>query len=224
MIKNDGLIRSEMFYIEHLDPKSEKDISDISNFCVDDPKGQGLDIYLKEWSCHDEENKEMRTYLVRDLRTSELVGYFSLKAGSISLNEEKHEVKDSDTGENRMIHEFDTFPGVELANFAVNSNYIKAYPYQKGVGYVIFNKLIIPVINLAASYIGIKILYIFALPYEKLIRRYEDYGFKRLSGYDEAALHKRLKPRYDEYCKFMYIILEESDVDHEVYQMQERDT
>lgn len=208
MTKTKGILRSEMFYIEHLDPQSEVDLTAIEEFSIDAPEGQGLDIYLKECSCLDEVNREMRTYLVRDMQTDELVGYFSLKAGLISLNETEAEVEDSDTGERKIVREFDTLPAVELANFAVNSNYIKAYPYQKGIGYVIFKKFIIPIINKAASYVGVQMVYIFALPYDKLISRYERYGFRRLPEEDENDLHRRLKPRYDESCKFMYLLLQ----------------
>ena len=41
----------------------------------------------------------MRTYIVRDNTSSEMVGYFSLKAGLISRNERDVEVLNEDTGE-----------------------------------------------------------------------------------------------------------------------------
>ena len=207
MIKNKGILQSEMFYVEHLNPESEKDSAEIKNFEIDAPEGQGLSAYLKEYACQDELNREMRTYLVKDMETDECVGYFSLKAGLISLNETEVEIEDTETGQHKIVREFDTLPGVELANFAVNSNYINAYPYQKGVGYVIFKKFIIPMINEAASYVGVRMVYIYALPYEKLISRYERYGFRRLPEEEENDLHRRLKPRYDESCKFMYLLL-----------------
>ena len=50
-------------------------------------------------------------------------------------------------------------------------------------------------------------VYIFALPYEHLIERYKTYGFQRLPESEENDLHRRLKPRYDESCKFMYLLL-----------------
>ena len=59
----------------------------------------------------------------------------------------------------------------------------------------------------AAETIGIKILYLFALPYEDLIDRYKTYGFSRLEKELEEELHKRLKPLYDDDCKFMYRML-----------------
>ena len=203
-----GIRQSELFYIDHLDPNSESDLIDIRCFTIDAPEGQGLSVYLKEYACKEETERSMRTYLVRDNETDECVGYFSLKAGLISMNEIEVEVEDTDTGEHKVVREFDTLPAVELANFAVNSNYINSYPYQKGVGYVIFKKFIIPMIEEAAKYVGIKMVYIYALPYDKLIGRYMRYGFRRLPEEQENDLHRRLKPRYDESCRFMYLLLE----------------
>ena len=203
-----GILQSEMFYIDHLSPNDEVDAQDIDRFRIDAPEGQGLSEYLKRYARQEEMNRSMRTYLVRDNETDECVGYFSLKAGLISLNEVEVEVEDDATGEMHIEREFDTLPGVELANFAVNSAYIERYPYQKGVGYVIFKKFIIPMIDAASENVGVKMVYIFALPYGSLMKRYERYGFRRLSDSQETDLHKRLKPRYDESCKFMYLVLE----------------
>ena len=74
------------------------------NFSVRDERGEGLVRYLQHDAFPDEEARVMRTYLVRDKRTTELAGYFSLKAGLISFNEAKTEAG----------VEFDTLPGVEL--------------------------------------------------------------------------------------------------------------
>jgi len=54
----------------------------------------------------------------------------------------------------------------------------------------------------------LKILYLYALPYEELISRYKKYGFKRLGQKYEKEIHSRLKPKYDKYCIFMYRILD----------------
>ena len=145
--KNSEIFRSDMFYAVHLNPDNKDDIEDIKKFKIDVSEGQGLSEYLKKYACNDEINGEMRTYLVRDNNTDELAGYFSLKAGLISLNETESETVIPDTGECMTVREFDTLPGVELANFAVNSNYINSYPYQKGIGYVIFKKLIMSVVK-----------------------------------------------------------------------------
>ncbi len=142
----------------------------------------------------DEDSGNMRTYIVRDNRSGDMVGYFSLKAGLISLNE---------VVENDGI-KFDTLPGVELADFAVNYEYIKKHKGICGVGKVIFNDFIIPIIEETSNYVGVRIVYIFALPVENLMNRYGEYGFRRLDKQSEDELHRRLKPEYDDNCIFMY--------------------
>ena len=182
MMQNKGIIQVGLFYVDHLDVNSEKDAEDILAFRIDAPEGQGLDEYLKEYASYEEADRSMRTYLVRDIKTDECVGYFSLKAGLISLNEIEVETINTETGEKEIVREFDTLPGVELADFAVNSGYVEKYPYQKGVGHVIFTEFIVPVIERAAQYVGVKMVYLFALPYNRLIGRYQRYGFRRLPG------------------------------------------
>lgn len=188
-----GLLQNDLFYCNHLGV-SEKDEQDILNFTVKDPNGQGLVNYLRFMSFPEEDSGTMRTYVVRDNYSSELVGYFSLKAGLISVNEVHTE--DEVT--------FDTIPGVEVANFAVNQQYLKIHPDLRGTGLIIFNDFIVPTIQEAAKSIGIKIIYIFSLPFERLIERYKEYGFMRLDTVSEDELHKRLKPNYDEDCIFMF--------------------
>ena len=136
----------------------------------------------------------MRTYVVRDNFSSEMVGYFSLKAGLVSVNEVHTE--DEVT--------FDTIPGVEVANFAVNNTYLRNHPELSGTGLIIFNDFIVPIIQEAAKSVGVKIIYLFALPFERLIETYVNYGFLRLDSAAEDELHKRLKPQYDEDCIFMF--------------------
>ena len=210
-----GKLQSELFYCNHLGV-SENDKQDIMDFTIRDEKGAGLLNYIQNYAYPDEEEGTMRTYIVRDNRSSELVGYFSLKAGLISYNERDiivvdeitgEEIVDETTGEKKMRRVFDTYPGVELADFAVNQTYIDNHPDLKGVGLVIYNNFILPVVMEAAESIGIKILYIFALPYDELISRYEKYGFSRLDAQYEAELHSRLKPKYDDSCVFMFRML-----------------
>lgn len=190
------LLQSDRFYCEHLGA-NENDRQDILTFSVRDERGEGLVNYLRHFAFPDEKSRDMRTYLVRNNRTSELAGYFSLKAGLASLNEEK-------TGE-RV--EFDIMPGIELANFAVNNGYIQRHPDSKGVGLSIFNDFIWSIVVDVSERIGVKIVYLFALPFEGLIQRYIHYGFTRLEARHEEELHQRLKPRYDSKCIFMYQML-----------------
>ena len=191
-----GILQNDLFYCNHLDV-SERDAQDIQMFSVKDATGAGLVNYLRYMAYPDEDAGNMRTYIVRDNRTGELVGYFALKAGLISLNEN---VKDDEIT-------FDTLPGVELANFAVNYEYIKRHRTLKGIGRVIFTDFVVPIIEEVSKSVGVRMIYIYALPFEKLIERYTDYGFARLDKQAEEELHRRLKPEYDGNCIFMYQLL-----------------
>ena len=188
-----GILQNDLFYCNHLGV-SENDERDILSFTVKDPNGEGLVRYLQYLAFPEEEAGTMRTYIVRDNFSSELVGYFSVKAGLISVNEVHTE--DEET--------FDTIPGVEIANFAVNDTYLQRHSELKGTGLIIFNDFIVPVIQEASKNVGVKIIYIFALPFERLINRYREYGFLRLDSVSEDELHKLLKPNYDENCIFMF--------------------
>ena len=209
------LLQNELFVCNHIGV-SEQDEEDILNFSVRDEKGKGLVYYLQHDAVLDENNGRMRTYIVRDNATSEMVGYFSLKAGLLSYNEHNVPIIDEKTGEIIVNNEtgevmtrleFDTLPGVELANFAINQSYIRKHPDMKGVGEIIYQRFIHRIVENAAETIGIKTLYVFALPYQALIARYEQYGLERLDEGSERKVHKRLKPSYDESCIFMFEML-----------------
>lgn len=191
-----GILQNELFYCNHLSGL-KNELQDISHFSVGVPSGDGLVNYLQNFALQDETEGMMRTYLVRDFFSSELAGYFSIKAGLISINEA--------LTENGVT--FDTIPGIELANFAVNNEYLKHHPELEKIGLIIFNDFIIPIIQEAAKNVGVKIIYIFALPFKELIEHYKKYGFRRLNRTSESQLHKRLKPYYDESCVFMYQVL-----------------
>lgn len=175
---------------------TSSDTEVIKGFENANPEGGFLASYLKQVAYDDEKNNMMRTYLVFDNISNELVAYFSLKSGFVSA--EKKTIFHSD---------FDSIPGFEVANFAVNGKFIKNHSDMKGIGYYIFNKFIVPTARNAADIVGAKVLYIFALPHEKLIANYRKYGFSRLEPHQERLIHKRIRPRYDEDCIFMYLVL-----------------
>ena len=191
------MLQNDAYYCVHIDAL-KNDAQELANFAVKVPSGEGLVNYIQRFALRDEEAGLMRTYLVKDRRSSEIAGYFSLKAGLISLNEIKTE--------SGVV--FDTLPGVELANFAVNDSYMRKHPEVKNIGSLIFSEFIRPIIADVAERVGVRLIYIFALPNEKLLQAYgERYGFVRLDSASEAELHQRLKPQYDEGCIFMYQLL-----------------
>jgi len=104
MIIEFSVVDTKDFTIEHLFDNPEN-LDLITNFQATNGAA-GLENYLKNQSVEDEENNCSRTYLVKDALSAELVAYFSLKTGliTIQLDGEK----------------FDSVPAIELANFAIN--------------------------------------------------------------------------------------------------------
>lgn len=150
----------------------------------------GLENYLKYQAGDDEEKNNSRTYLVKDILTGELVGYFSLRTGLITIQVNKEN--------------FDSYPAIELANFAINKRYKDSHPDAIRLGAYMFNNFIIPLVQSMAKYIGVNALYIYALPEEKLISYYGKLGFSRLPAAQEKFVQQHVKPKYDEGCIFMY--------------------
>jgi len=165
----------------------------IQSFEVAHKNGGFLADYLKLCALDDEDANMARTYLVIDRVTKELVAYFSLKAGFISTND--------------WFRSFDSIPGVELANFGVNGAYKRNHEEFRGIGKLIFVDFILPKVEEAGRVIGIKVLYIFALPYKSLIEKYEEYNFRKLSRLQQFFIHLRIRPRYDRSCVFMYQVI-----------------
>ena len=150
----------------------------------------GLENYLKYQAADDESKGNSRTYLIKDKLTGELVGYFSLRTGLITIQVQ---------GDS-----FDSFPAVELANFAINKCYKDSHPDVVRLGAYMFDNFIIPLARCMAKYVGVNSLYIYALPEEKLIKHYGKMGFSRLPSEQERFVQCHVKPKYDEGCIFMY--------------------
>ena len=194
-----GILSDGDYYCDHI---KETDLEDIKDFTVRDPDIAGnLATFIKEWAWDDENEGLMRTYIVRDQVTDEIVGYFAIKAAMMSVNERKK--VDRRTGKKRIY--FDTMPGIEIANFAVNETYIEHNEEVRGIGVLIFYEFIYKIVTGIAEMLGVKYLFIYALPYDTLIQRYmKYYHFRRLPVALEQKLHKRIKPEYDDDCVFMY--------------------
>lgn len=154
---------------------------------------EGLALYLKKQSVEDERQNESRTYLLKDKMTEELAGYFSLRTGLITIKAQNES--------------FNTIPAVELANFAINQKYRDSHPDVLKLGSYAFENFILPLVRFSAEFVGVKALYIYALPKEKLIEHYKTMGFSRLLPKQEKFVQNHIKPKYDEGCIFMYQIL-----------------
>lgn len=187
----DIIEENDFFYCIRI---TDAKVNDLSSFTVD--AGYGLLYYLQHTAMFDEASGDASTYVVLTKYTDEIVAYFTLKTGLVSLNE---------GGFFSFLfppHKYTS--GVELTNFAVNSTFKHKYGLLK-IGSTIFKQFVLPIVKRASAYVSVKVLYIFALPEDKLIETYQrDYGFKRLSRESEQAMHRRLRPRYDNGCVFMY--------------------
>lgn len=189
---NKIVLENELFYCIHI-ADTEEIKQQLRHFTVKKKTGNGLVNYLQNYALVDEENGEMRTYLVKDTDSHEIVGYFSLKAGMVSVNEKR----------TLFRREFDCVPGIELANFAVNNSYKEAHKEFDGLGKIIFVYFILAIVKKVSMQIGVKTLFIFALPHSSLINYYKSLHFQRLSAVEEKSIHRRIKPRYDQRCIFM---------------------
>lgn len=198
MARSDAFCKSDQFYCYSLGQADETDEQDIIEFEPVNAKGSDFVAYLQRRSFVEEHASLMRTYPVRDNDTDELAGYFSLRAGLVIIDE-----SETDDGT-----EFDTLPGVELANFAVNGKYRRAHPLSRGCGMSIFYGLVLETIRRAATLIGVTVVYLYSLPDTKVIANYRSYGFSRLPEQREKMVHARLKPRYDSQCIFMYMAID----------------
>lgn len=187
-------INHSLFYYEHLFDNPDN-LEQIKNFAIRERNGYGLELYLKQTAYYDEENQLNSTYLVKDKKSNEIVGYFSLKTGLFTV-----ESPNTDGY-------FDTIPSVELSNFAVNALYRVNHPEIKQIGEIMFRSFILPTVKHIQNFVAVKALYIYALPEDKLISHYEKLGFTRLDKEEENFVHTHVKPKYDADCIFMYQIL-----------------
>ncbi len=182
------LFSDEDFVVEHLF-QSDGNTALIKSFSVGND-AMGLELYLKEVAEKEESEKQARTYLIKDKFSNELVCYFSLRTGLVTLQVE---------GE-----AFDSLSAVELSNFAMNQNYKSSHPNVKKGGSYFFKRFILPIAEYVSEFVGVSTLYIYALPESKLIEHYKKMGFSRLSSEQEKFVQNHVKPKYDEGCIFMY--------------------
>ncbi|MEE1291277.1 MAG: hypothetical protein UHW86_09635 [Spirochaetota bacterium] len=188
MADYENLFADEDFVVEHLFTSPENhDL--IQSFSVGN-SAMGLEIFLKEVVEREESEKQTRTYLIKDRITGELVCYFSMRTGLVTLQ------VDGDA--------FDSLSAVELSNFAMNQIYKANHPNAKRLGSYFFKRFILPLAQFVSEYIGVSTLYIYALPEDKLMNHYKKLGFSRLPEEQEKFVQNHVKPKYDEGCIFMY--------------------
>jgi hypothetical protein len=188
MADYENLFADEDFVVEHLFTSPENhDL--IQSFSVG-KSAMGLEIFLKEVAEREESEKQTRTYLIKDRITGELVCYFSMRTGLVTLQ------VDGDA--------FDSLSAVELSNFAMNQVYKANHPNAKRLGSYFFKRFILPLAQFVSEYIGVSTLYIYALPEDKLMNHYKKLGFSRLPEEQEKFVQNHVKPKYDEGCIFMY--------------------
>jgi hypothetical protein len=188
MADYENLFADEDFAVEHLFTSPENhDL--IQSFSVG-KSAMGLEIFLKEVAEREESEKQTRTYLIKDRITGELVCYFSMRTGLVTLQ------VDGDA--------FDSLSAIELSNFAMNQVYKANHPNAKRLGSYFFKRFILPLAQFVSEYIGVSTLYIYALPEDKLMNHYKKLGFSRLPEEQEKFVQNHVKPKYDEGCIFMY--------------------
>jgi len=155
-------------------------------------KGRGLEHYLKYSAMTEELSGNARTYIVRDKLSGDIAAYFTLKTGLVTVRR-------------KLSSRFDNYTGLELANLAVNDFYREKDDAIPKLGSYLFYEFIIPIVREVHEYVGAEYLYIFALPYNKLMTHYETMGFSRLSDKkQERFVCKHVKPNYDKGCIFMF--------------------
>ena len=163
---------------------------------------QALEDYIKNFAISDQLAGRNNTYVVYDKWVHCIIGYFSLKAGSVRLYDYMFGTEYTDL-----------LPGVELAMFAVNENYavatnnrIKRY-YGMGAGEYIFLQYALPIIQDISSKVGMCILYLFALPDDTLINYYQTKLGFNLPQKEDGKKIKPYVPTFDDGCTFMYRLL-----------------
>lgn len=188
MIVEFSVYDDEDYSVEHIFDSPEN-LDLISSFSVAN-NAYGLESYLKNQATKDEKDNYARTYLIKDKVSKELVCFFSLRTGLITIQ----------SGDDQ----FDTTPAIELSNFAVNDTYRRNHTEIQSIGRYVFELFILPIVRCMAKYVGVNSLYIYALPNDKLIEHYQIMGFTRLPADEEKFVQQHVKPKYDEGCIFMY--------------------
>lgn len=167
----------------------------------------GLEAFLKYCAWEQDEKGLIKVYLVKTYFTNEIVAYFALRAGLISVDCDDRDYQREKVAKRagtKLVP--DTIPGIEISHFAVNDCYREKYSKAglliKGLGKYIYPEFIYPIISDIKSKLGVNILYLYAAGDKTLINYYREvFGFLELN-YDSKLVP--VTSYYDDYCEFMY--------------------
>ena len=170
----------------------------------------GLEAYLKTCAWEDDENGLIRAYVVKSYFSNEIIAYFAIKAGMVSVDNENRNTRRELTAlqeGTKLVPE--TISGIEISHFAVNDAYREKHAKNgvlpKGLGKYIYPEFIYPIIQKISNLLGVRILYLYAAGDEPLKKYYESvFGFSRLETETKIV---PVTSYYDDYCEFMFLIL-----------------
>lgn len=171
----------------------------IDRFWISEDKdAEGLVYYLRspDGAKLEEEDDTARTYVVIDTVMDCIVGYFTLRAGQCHLNVGSF-----------FRRKYKVLPGIELAMLAVNDCYREiCNPVSFSFGEMIYKKFAVPKIEAVSKLVGVKVVYIFALPYKpSLVNFYKKLGFvnPNYASGNKRRIHT-MTPAFDSGCVFMF--------------------
>lgn len=181
-------LNNPYYTISHL---LDYDLDKLKSFRITNPKGKGLENYLKKNAEATEKDGLARTYIISDTKENMPVAYFTLQTGLITVSR-------------GLMKGFDVITGIELTNFAVNDEYREARDVVPKLGAYLFAMFVLPLVREISKYVGAKFLYIYALPENKLMEHYQTMGFQTIPGKQAKYVYRHVKPAYDQTCVFMW--------------------
>lgn len=175
---------------------------------------KGLERYLKYCAWEEDLKNETRIYLIKTYMREEIVAYFALKAGMITIDNDDRDIKKEKCAQAEGIELVpETASGIEISHFAVNDAYRDSHNNAKGIGEYLYPAFIYPIIKKVSRSIGVKIVYLYAADTsengdtesgKRLVNYYKDvFGFVE----DNSREYRPITPYYDSGCIFMYNII-----------------
>lgn len=144
-----------------------------------------------------DDNNHLRTYLVYGKIGQDknmLACIFSLRCSSMHFQDNTKK-----NGFNEIV------PAVELVYLAIDKNFREKCPETKGLGVLVFDAFITPVVQEIASLAGATYLFLFAINNKKLTQYYiHNMDFDELPPDFEKSVVENLGTEYNKDCKFLY--------------------